>query len=145
MGRFASLVDISEGIESFKACFNIPAGVSIWHCLQREWHALRSKGEVVILMIAFIEGGMRIPMGRVTRDFLIAHRLCPTQCSPNMFRILGSVDALNEKMGVILTHHDVNWMYNCKLLKCQGYYLGSLKLDSSHVFPKLTRAWTKIF
>ena len=47
-------------------------------------------------MIAFIDGGMRIPMGRVTRDYLIAHRLSPTQCAPNVFRILGSVDALNE-------------------------------------------------
>ena len=47
-------------------------------------------------------------MGRVTRDFFIAHRLCPTQCSLNLFRILGSVDALNDKMRVNLTYHDVN-------------------------------------
>ena len=40
-----------------------------------------------------------------------------------MFRILGSVDALNEKIGVALTHHDVNWVYNYQLLKSQGYYL----------------------
>ena len=59
-------------------------------------------------MIAFIEEGMRIPMDRVTRDYLIAHRLSPTQCAPNVFRILGSVDALNKKMSVNLTHHDVN-------------------------------------
>ena len=32
----------------------------------------------------------------------------PTQCSLNVFRILGSVDKLNLKMGVNLTHHDVN-------------------------------------
>ena len=63
---------------------------------------------MVISMIAFIEGGMRIPMGRVTRDYLIAHRLAPTQCAPNMFRILGSVNAFNKKMGVNLNHHDVN-------------------------------------
>ena len=74
-------------------------------------------------MIAFIEGGIRIPMGRVTRDYLIAHRLSPTQCTPNVFRILGSVDALNKKMGVNLTHHDVNWIYNHQYLKGQGYYL----------------------
>ena len=74
-------------------------------------------------MIAFIEGGIRIPMGRVTRDYLIAHRLSPTQCTPNVFRILGSVDALNKKMGVNLTHHDVNWIYNHQHLKGQGYYL----------------------
>ena len=77
----------------------------------------------MIPMIAFIEGGMRIPMGRVTRDYLITHRLSPTQCAPNMFRILGSVDALNEKMGLSLTHHDVNWIYNRHHLSGQGYYL----------------------
>ena len=71
---------------------------------------------MIILMIAFIEREMRIPMGKVNRDYLIAHRLAPTQCAPNMFRILGSVDALNEKMGVNLTHHDVNWVYNCHKL-----------------------------
>ena len=59
-------------------------------------------------MIAFIEGGMRIPMGTITRDYLRAHRLAPTQCAPNMCRILGSIDALNERMCLGLTHHDIN-------------------------------------
>ena len=117
MGRFASLVGTLEGIESFKTGYNIPLGVSIWHYLLSERHALRSEGDVVIPMIAFIEGGMKIPMGGVTRDFLIAHRLCLTQCSLNLFRILGSVNALNEKMEVNLTHHDINWVYNCQHLK----------------------------
>ena len=78
---------------------------------------------MVIPIITFIEGGMKIPMGRVTRDFLIAHRLCLTQYSPNLFRILGSVDTLNEKMGVNLTHHDINWVYNYQHLKSMGCYL----------------------
>ena len=69
---------------------------------------MRQEGEVIIPMIAFIEGGIRIPMDRVTKDYLIAHRLSPTQCTPNMFRILGSVDAFNERMNVDLSHHDVN-------------------------------------
>ena len=30
---------------------------------------------------------------------------------------------LNEKMGVNLTHHDVNWVYNCLHLKSMRYYL----------------------
>ena len=51
---------------------------------------------------------MRILMGTVTRDYFWAHRLAPTQCASNMFRILGSVDDLNEKMGLNLTHYDVN-------------------------------------
>ena len=85
-------MDTPEGIESFKAQYRIPPGVSIRYCKQEEWHNLRQEGEVVIPMIAFIEGGMRIPMGRVTRDYLTAHRLSPTQCAPNMFRILGQED-----------------------------------------------------
>lgn len=123
MGKFAILVDTLEGVENFKAWYNIPARVSIQHCLQGEWHAWRSEGEVVIPIVAFIEGRMRIPMGRVTKDFLIVHRLCPTQCTPSIFRMLGSVDALKKKMGVHLTHQDVNWVYNCQLLKNFGYYL----------------------
>ena len=97
MGRFAYLVDSLESINSFNAQYGIPQGVSIRYCKQGDWYAQRQEGEVVILMIAFIEGGMRIPMDRVTRDYLIAHRLEPTQCTLNMFRILDSVDALNKR------------------------------------------------
>ena len=108
MGKFASLVDMPERREAFKAKYNIPAKVEIEHCYLEEWHTKRPSGAVVIPMIAFIEGGMQIPVGKVMREFLIYYRLCPTQCSPNVFRILGSVDMLNCKMGVKLTHHDVN-------------------------------------
>ena len=117
MGRFAYLVDSAENIESFKAQHRVLSGVSIRYCKEGEWPEKRQEGEVVIPMIAFIEGGMRIPMGTVTRDYLRPHRLAPTQCALNMFRILESVDALNEKMGLGLTHHDVNWIYNLYHLK----------------------------
>ena len=40
-----------------------------------------------------------------------------------MFRILGNVDALNEKMGLRLTDHDVNWCYNLQYLKGKTYYM----------------------
>lgn len=53
-------------------------------------------------------------MGKVTRDFLIFYRLCPTQFSPNLFRVLGSVDILSREMGVNLSHHNVNWVYSCE-------------------------------
>ena len=48
----------------------------------------REVEEVIIPMIAFIEGGMTIPMGRITRDYLRNHRLCPQQCARNFFRIV---------------------------------------------------------
>ena len=76
-------------------------------------------------MIAFIEGGMTIPMGTLTRNFLRFFILSPTQCAPNMFRVLESIEALNERINLNLTHHDVNWIYNLHNLKGQGYYLKS--------------------
>ena len=78
MGRFAYLVDSTESIESFKAQYRIPLEVSIRYCKEGDWHTDRQEGEVVIPMIAFIEGRMRIPMGTVTRDYLRAYRLAPT-------------------------------------------------------------------
>ena len=111
------MVNSEEKIENFRVQYRILPGVGIRYYEEGEWHEQRQEGEVVIPMIAFIEGGMRIPMGTVTRDYLRANRLAPTQCAPNVFRILGCVDALNEKMGLGLTHHDVNWIYNLHYLK----------------------------
>ena len=42
-----------------------------------------------------------------------------------MFRMLGSIEVLNERMNLNLTHHDVNWIYNLHHMKGQGYYLKS--------------------
>ena len=42
-----------------------------------------------------------------------------------MFRVLGSIEVLNERMNLNLTHHDVNWIYNLHNMKEQGYYLKS--------------------
>ena len=102
------MLDSKEGIESFRALYRISPRVFIKYCMEGEWLEKRQEGEVAIPIIAFIKGGMRIPIGTITRDYLKAHRLSPTQCAPNMFRILRSVDAFNEKMGLGLTHHNVN-------------------------------------
>ena len=78
MGRFASLVNTLKNRETFKARYNILARVELEHCRLGEWYTKRPTRAIVILMIAFIEGGMEIPIGRITRDFLILYRLCPT-------------------------------------------------------------------
>ena len=76
-------------------------------------------------MIAFIKGGMMIPMGRIIRDYLINHILTPYQCAPNLFRVLGYVDTLNKQMGLRLTWHEVVHLYECHKLAGIGYYLKS--------------------
>ena len=102
---------------------------------------MRQEGEVVIPIIAFLEGGMRIPMRPVMRDYLRHFRLAPIQCAVNVFRILGSVDALNEKMRLRLTHHNLNWCYNLQYLKGKTYYMKARdeKVCSFNVSHNLTR------
>ena len=77
MGRFASLVDSPLKIELFKQKYHIPQEVGLQYCSTEQIATDREIGEVIIPIIAFIEGGMTLPMGRITRDYLKAHRLCP--------------------------------------------------------------------
>ena len=105
MSRFKHLVDSEEGMNKFRTKYNIPPNVGVTYVAQGEWFDDRKTGDVVIPMIAFIEGGMTIPMGTLTRNFLRFFRLSPTQCAPN------------ERMNLNLTHHDVNWIYNLNNMK----------------------------
>ena len=120
MGKFKHLVDSEEGMKNFRTKCNIPPNVGVRYAAQGEWFDDRKTGEVVIPMIAFIEGGITIPMGILTKNFLRFFRLSPTRCAPNMFRVLRSIEVLNERMNLNLTHHDVNWIYNLNNIKGQG-------------------------
>ena len=125
MGKFQRLVDTSTAMEAFRARYRIPPGVVLTYCPKDRVLTNREVGEVIINMIAFIEGEMTLPMRRIARDYLLSHRLTPHQCVPNLFRVLGSIDALNEQMGLGLTWHDVVHMYECHHLGKAGYYLKS--------------------
>ena len=140
MGRFAKLVDTPEGMATFRTKCRILDDVELQHCKLREWLVMnKPPGAVVILMITFIKGKMEIPMGRVTRDFLINFRLSLTQCSPNLFRVLGSIDMINQKVGTNLTCHDVNWVYNYQKRKETGFYFKSIYISGCKVLHNIKR------
>ena len=102
--RFARLVNTPEGMVAFRTQYRILNSIELQHCELGEWLVMnRPPGSVVIPMIAFIEGGMEILMGRVTKDFLMNYRLTPTQYSLNVFRVLECVDMINRKMGTNFT------------------------------------------
>ena len=68
MGRFASLVDSPSKIELFKERYHIPQEVGLRYCSTEQIVTNREVEEVIILIIAFIEGEITLPMGRITRD-----------------------------------------------------------------------------
>ena len=77
MSRFERLVKNPSLIEMFKEKYHIPQEVLIRYCSLEGLAFDREVGEVTIPMIVFMEGGMTIPMGKITRDYLRAHRFCP--------------------------------------------------------------------
>ena len=82
MGRFKHSVDSLADMEGFRAKYHIPLGVGIQYC-PLDWVLTdREVGEVVIPMITFIEGGMTLPLGRITRDYFLNHRLYPFSALP---------------------------------------------------------------
>ena len=78
MGRFKYLVDTEEGMRSFRSKYNILPHVGVRYAAQGEWFDERKTMKVVIPMIAFIEGGMTIPIGTITKNFLRFFRLSPS-------------------------------------------------------------------
>ena len=67
MGKFKCLVDTLAATEAFRARCRIPQGVVLEYCTPERVLTDREVGQVVIPMIAFIEGGMTLPMRRITR------------------------------------------------------------------------------
>ena len=60
MDRFKHLVDYDAGMEGFRAKYHILQGVALQYCAPNQIVTHREEGEVVIPMIAFIEGGMTL-------------------------------------------------------------------------------------
>ena len=61
-------MDSSAGMEGFRTKYRIPPEVVLEYCPLYRVLIDRRVGEVVIPMIGFIEGGMTLLMGRITRD-----------------------------------------------------------------------------
>ena len=70
MGKLKKLVETEEAMEKFITNYRIPPNVGLRYYEEGEWHFRRNNGEVVIPLIAFIEGGVRIPMGPVMKNYL---------------------------------------------------------------------------
>ena len=57
------------------------------------------------------------------------------------------MDVLNEKMGLRLTHHDVNWYYNLQHLKGKSYYMKARddKVQLIQCLPESSKGLNKDF
>jgi hypothetical protein len=122
MGKFAKLVDTEEKIVEFKKRYGIPEDVHIRYVPFGDL-ALVLNQDLVLPMVAIIEGGVRIPMHTFLLQFLAHFRLAPIQCAPNVFRIVIGTAVLMEKLGLDLTVHDITYVYSLQATGKDQYTL----------------------
>ena len=130
------MVDTPERLAEFRRKYNFLDGVEVSHCMDSEAILSKGEGKVVIRLVAIVEGGRgRIPMSDLLTNFLCHFKVCPDQCTPNVFRIISNVDTLNKKLRSKLTKHDINYIYSFQDSKTFGFYVkirhGKVRLISS--------------
>ena len=129
------MVDTHESLRKFRRKYNFPEDVEVRYCPKSETILSKGEGRVVIPLVAIVGGGFRIPMSDLLTNFLRHFKVCPDQCTPNVFRIVNSVDTLNKKLGLKLTEHDINYIYSFQDSKTSEFYFniwhGEVRLISS--------------
>jgi hypothetical protein len=114
MGRLAKLVDTEQKIDQFKKCYGLPEEVQIRYAFSDDL-ALLEYQDLVLPIIAIVEGGVRIPMHPFLMQFLTHFRLSPLQCVPNVFRVVMGTTVLIDKLSLNLTVHYITYVYRLQL------------------------------
>jgi hypothetical protein len=86
-GKLSRYVNTFEAMAVFHHLYEIPNNVGLRYV---HWSdALPpSLGELLIPVMAVVEGGVRFPIDPLLADFLNYFSLSPTQVNPNIFRIV---------------------------------------------------------
>ena len=94
-GKLARYVNTPEAMERFRRHYGVPDDV---HLAYRFWEdALTGEpGDLILPLVAVIEGGVCFLIDPLLADFLDFFRISPTQVSPNIFRIVMGVVELNH-------------------------------------------------
>jgi hypothetical protein len=112
-GKLAKYVNTPETMAIFRRHYGVPDDM---HLEYRFWeNALTGKPRDLILpLIAIIEGGVRFLMDPLLANFLDYFNLYPNQISPNIFRIVMGVVEFNRQLGLDLTVHDIIATYTLR-------------------------------
>uniref|UniRef100_A0A2N9IDL2 Uncharacterized protein n=1 Tax=Fagus sylvatica TaxID=28930 RepID=A0A2N9IDL2_FAGSY len=121
-GKLARYVNTPEAMERFRRHYGVLDDV---HLAYRFWeNAITGEpGDVIIPLVAIIEGGVRFPIDPLLADFLDYFRISPTQISPNIFRIVNGVAELNRRLGFNLTVHDIIATYFLRTTQHEAFSL----------------------
>lgn len=120
---FAHLVNTDATTEAFKARYNIPQVLHIEYCPEGDIEDERLPRVLFIPLMVVLEGGLRFPLDSLLLGTFRFYGLSLDQCLPNFYRVVSCVGQLNRLFNPKLTHHDINFLYNCYGSLTNSYYL----------------------
>uniref|UniRef100_A0A2N9GU50 Uncharacterized protein n=1 Tax=Fagus sylvatica TaxID=28930 RepID=A0A2N9GU50_FAGSY len=105
-GKLCRFVNTSEAMAVFRHVYEIPNDVGLKYV---HWSdaLIPATGNLLIPVVAIVEGGVCFPMDPLVADFLDHLRLSPSQVNPNVFRIVMGTVELNKRLGLDLGIHDI--------------------------------------
>uniref|UniRef100_A0A2N9GR11 Uncharacterized protein n=1 Tax=Fagus sylvatica TaxID=28930 RepID=A0A2N9GR11_FAGSY len=145
-GKLARYVNTPQAMAVFRRHYGVPDDVYLEY---RFWEdALTGEpGDLILPLVAIIEGGVRFPIDPLLADFLDYFRLSPSQISPNIFRIVMGVVELNRWLGLNLTVHDIIATYTLRTTQHEAYSLRPRDVNNTLVnsLPNTNKEMTDDF
>ncbi len=132
--RLAQLVNTEDSMAQFRLLYQIPPSVSLTYCNLDDFPVI-NRGEILLPIMAIVEGGVRFPLHSFLIDFLQTVNATPSQISVNTFRIIMGVVAINRLLDVNLTMREILAVYQ---YRCPGEKSSTLcHLTARKVHEKL--------
>jgi hypothetical protein len=105
-GKLCRFVNTPEAMAVFRQVYEIPDDVGLKYV---HWSdaLVPASGDLLLPVVAIVEGGIRFPLDPLMADFLSHLRLSPSQVNPNVFRIVMGTAVLNRRLGLELGIHDI--------------------------------------
>lgn len=129
--KLAQLVDTEESMARFRSLYQIPPSISLTYCNSDNFPVI-NRGEILLPIMAIVEGGVRFPLHTFLIDFLQTVNATTSQISVNTFRIIMGVIAINRLLKVNLTTREIFAVYQYKCPRDESNTLCHLMARKVH-------------
>ena len=76
MGKFRSLDDTPERLAAYRTSYGIPDNVGVSYCHESDLYVKKGNETMIIHLVTFVKGGVRVLMSRLLTNFLRHFRIC---------------------------------------------------------------------